>query len=168
MANATEMEDGKRGSSSASKPLRLAGVASLLLLGFLLGRLSVAPSLVVWLGPDEKLRHDAASEMPPPQTAFLIQATQPENDPRELLPLPGNPGQDGQGGGEGECPIYLYQDGQLFQFAPGQPGFPGDGGDQELFPLTPPAAPRTPSPPSFDGGDDVVDLPATLVMFQTP
>ena len=100
----------------------LAGLG-LLCLGFFAGRLSTSSA--------SSLHH--------------IQA-QP-NDPRELLPLPGLPN-DGQGGqpmpGEGECPIYLYQDGELYQFQPGTP-LPGQNGSPELFPLEP--APRFPIPP---------------------
>ncbi|GIW28020.1 MAG: hypothetical protein KatS3mg070_1383 [Meiothermus sp.] len=86
----------------------------------------------------------------------------PAPDPRELIPLQPGPGQGpgqpqpGQGQGE-ECPLLIYQDGQLFRFdLPGQP-LPGPGGplpgpgmpggSPELIPLDP-NAPALPSPPS--------------------
>ena len=171
MAKATETNPKEQGSQTASKLILLAGALCLMLFGFGLGRLSAAPS-----GAISQLSIDSVAVLKGtshPQNLFLIQAAQEDNDPRELLPLPGNPGGQGPGGqglqpGEGECPIYLYQDGQLFQFAPGQPGFPGGDGDQELFPLIPPSTPRTPQPPTFDGGDDVVQLPSTLAHFRTP
>lgn len=93
------------------------------------------------------------------------QAT-PAPDPRELIPLQPGPGQGpgqgpaqpqpGQGQGE-ECPILIYQDGQLYRFdLPGQP-MPGPGGplpgpgmpggSPELIPLDP-STPSPPSPPS--------------------
>lgn len=166
MAQANEISTKERGSQTLSKLMWLAGALCLMLFGFGLGRWSVAAKPVdttFVLDMETGFANDVY-----PQPSYLIQNAQPDNDPRELLPLPGNPGQQGQGGGEGECPIYLYQDGQLFQFAPGTPGFPGGDGDQELFPLVPPSAPRTPAPPTFDGGDDVVELPSHLVSFQTP
>jgi hypothetical protein len=104
-------------------------------------------------------------------------APQAPNDPRELIPLNPNgqgqqPGQGqgqqpqpGQGQAPEDCPIMIYQDGQLFTFPrpgqepgqqPGQgqgnqPGQPG--GAQELLPLNPnapstPNSPNTPSTPS--------------------
>jgi len=164
MALDTDSSVKKRNFKFASKPMWLAGAVCVTLFSFGLGRWT-APETAHSTPLDLGALH--SSENANSQNPFLIQET-PDNDPRELLPMPGNPGQQGQGGGEGECPIYLYQDGQLFQFAPGQPGFPGGGGDQELFPLVPPSGPRTPSPPTFDGGDDVVTIPKTLVSFQTP
>ena len=149
----------ERDPNTASKRLWLTGAVCLMLFSFVLGRWTAGKAThVITPQEDSLVSRTLHSQMP-----LLIQDTQPDNDPRELLPLPGNPGQQGQGGGEGECPIYLYQDGQLFQFAPGTPGFPGGDGDQELFPLVPPSAPRTPSPPTFDGGDDVVELPSSLI-----
>lgn len=62
-------------------------------------------------------------------------------DPRELLPL-----QPGQTQGE-ECPLLIYQDGQLFRFdLPGQP-LPGPGGSPELIPLDPSPPLPAPTPP---------------------
>ncbi|MFC6919118.1 hypothetical protein [Meiothermus taiwanensis] len=86
----------------------------------------------------------------------------PAPDPRELIPLQPGPGQGpgqpqpGQEPGA-ECPILIYQDGQLFRFdLPGQP-LPGPGGPMpgpgmpggspELIPLEP-NAPSLPGPPS--------------------
>ena len=87
-------------------------------------------------------------------------------DPRELIPLGPNGQQPGQGQqpqpGQGQtpadCPVQIYQDGQLFTFPrPGQqPGQgqgnqPGQsGGAQELIPLNPstPSSPSTPNTPS--------------------
>lgn len=91
---------------------------------------------------------------------FEQQPLQPMPDPRELIPLQPGPGQGpgqpqlGQGQGE-ECPLLIYQDGQLYRFdLPGQP-MPGPGGPQpgpgmpggspELIPLEP-NAPSLPSP----------------------
>lgn len=85
----------------------------------------------------------------------------PAPDPRELIPLQPGPGQGpgqpqpGQEPGA-ECPVLIYQDGQLFRFdlpGPGGvlpgPGMPG--GSPELIPLepnTPPCpAPSQPTPP---------------------
>jgi hypothetical protein len=97
-------------------------------------------------------------------SALLIQN---QNDPREMIPLPG-PGQGfglQPGQGEGECPILLYQDGQLFQFMPGQPGqpgFPGQG-NQELIPLQPlPGSPQE-GPPSL-GPSQFSQVPQHLNM----
>lgn len=164
MAKVTETTAKERDPRNASTYLWLAG-ALCMLFSFGLGRWSAASS---GAETTSAAGVSTTSTYLQPHNPYLIQTAQPDNDPRELLPLPGNPGGQGQGGGEGECPIYLYQDGQLFQFAPGQPGFPGGDGDQELFPLVPPPAPRTPRPPQLDGADDVVQLPSTLVAFQIP
>jgi hypothetical protein len=98
------------------------------------------------------------------------QAQLAPDDPRELLPLPGPGRQPGQqpvpGEGQtGECPLFLYQDGQLFRFdAPGgQPnGQPGPGGSPELFPLqpVPPPGQPFPSPPLEESPLDLVRLDA--------
>lgn len=115
----------------------LAG-AGLALAGFAAGRLSAPPAL------------DAT----PPRAAALIQIQDGSDptDPRELIPFPGTvPGQGpGQGvqPGDGQCPLYLYQDGELYRFdLPGTPGgiFPGGDGSPELIPIQP--APRIPLPP---------------------
>jgi hypothetical protein len=86
------------------------------------------------------------------------QQLQPAPDPRELIPLQPGPGQGrGQGQAE-ECPLLIYQDGQLFRFELPQP-MPGPGGPQpgpgmpggspELIPLDPsvPSLPAPPAPP---------------------
>jgi hypothetical protein len=88
------------------------------------------------------------------------------NDPRELIPLGPNgqqPGQGqqpqpGQGQAPADCPVQIYQDGQLFTFPrPGQQPGQGQGnqpnqpgGAQELIPLNPsaPSSPSTPNTPS--------------------
>ncbi|GAO75023.1 hypothetical protein [Meiothermus ruber] len=80
-------------------------------------------------------------------------------DPRELIPLQPGPGPGQPQPGQepaAECPILIYQDGQLYRFdLPGQP-MPGPGGPQpgpgmpggspELIPLEP-NTPSLPSPP---------------------
>lgn len=93
------------------------------------------------------------------------QPLQPAPDPRELLPLQPGPGQ-GPGQTQGEdCPLLIYQDGQLFRFdLPGQP-LPGPGGplpgpgmpggSPELIPLDPsPPSPPVPAPPPPDSNPD--------------
>ena len=75
-----------------------------------------------------------------------------DNDPRELQPFPG-PGQGfGLPQGSEECPLYFFQDGQLFQMDPEQ-GLPGQEGSPELFPLQPlpgaPGQPTAPPPPAL-------------------
>lgn len=124
--------------------------------GFVMGRLSAPAPPHLEAGTSPALH------------ALPVQAPVP-NDPREMIPLipgPGNqqpgqqPGQQGQG--QGDCPILIYQDGQLYSFPrPGQqpqqgqqpgpgfgpgPGFPG--GDPELIPLQPglPSNPGLPGP----------------------
>lgn len=100
-----------------------------------------------------------------------------QQTPQELIPLPGpgqqTPGQQpgpplpGQGQQPGNCPVYIYQDGKLYQFpAPGQqpgqqrgpgngPGPGTPGGPQELIPLDPgggggnPGNPTPNLPPNF-------------------
>lgn len=134
------------------KPLGL-GLAVMVLLGtgFVAGRLSVQPQ---------------QGEVFQAQRGARLQAVQfdqqqqllPAPDPRELIPLQPGPGQPQPGQGQGEeCPILIYQDGQLFRFElPGQqmpgpggplpgPGMPG--GSPELIPLEP-GTPSLPSPPS--------------------
>ncbi|RDI95508.1 hypothetical protein DV704_06395 [Meiothermus sp. QL-1] len=104
---------------------------SLLLLsvGFALGR---------WMAPSAAPQASWTRVQFDPQ-----QPLPPTPDARELIPLPG-PGGPGAGPpqeGE-ECPLLIYQDGQLYRFE--LPG-PGPFGDPpELIPLDP----RTPPPPS--------------------
>ena len=72
------------------------------------------------------------------------QQLQPAPDPRELIPL--QPGQ------AEECPLLIYQDGQLFRLElPGQlgPGLPGES--PELIPLDP-ILPTQPAPPGGGSG----------------
>ncbi|WP_245575093.1 hypothetical protein [Meiothermus rufus] len=120
--------------------------------GFGLGRLSLPPGGMLQAGSGPTL-HPVQFD---PQ-----QPLPPAPDPRELIPLQPGPGQPQPGQGQGEeCPILIYQDGQLFRFdRPGQP-LPGPGGplpgpgmpegSPELIPLDPlnPAPPLpTPAPP---------------------
>ncbi len=73
---------------------------------------------------------------------FLVQ----DNDPRELQPFPGPGDNFGLPQGSEECPLYFFQDGQLFQMEPGE-GLPGQNGSPELFPLQPvPPNQRQPAP----------------------
>lgn len=132
---------------AALRPLGLSAAGlGLLAAGFFVGRSSAPVALP--LAPQTVAQSYAESH----SISALVQST--PNDPRELIPLPGRPG-EGQPGGE-ECPIYLFQDGELFELPPGsQPGGtePG-GGSPELFPLRPrpgtprrsPGQPRTPPP----------------------
>lgn len=130
-------------------------VMGLLGMGFVLGRLSVLPD------SGGVLRAQGAVRLQPVQFDQQQQLL-PAPDPRELIPLQPGPGQGpgqpqpGQGQGE-ECPLLIYQDGQLFRFdLPGQP-LPGPGGPMpgpgmpggspELIPLDP-NAPSLPGPPS--------------------
>ncbi len=136
------------------------GVTVLLGMGFVLGRLSALPEQggVVEAQRAVKLQPVQFDQQQP-----LL----PAPDPRELIPLQPGPGQGPGAGpsqpqeGQGqECPILIYQDGQLFRFdQPGQP-MPGPGGPQpgpgmpggspELIPLDPstPSLPIPPSPPA--------------------
>jgi len=138
------------------RPLGLGLSAALLLgLGFLLGRWSVPPEGMggVQAQPGGRLQ---------PVQFDRQQPLLPAPDPRELIPLqpgPGQgPGQPQPSPGQGqECPILIYQDGQLYRFelprqpmpGPGGP-MPGPGmpgGSPELIPLDP-NTPSLPSPPS--------------------
>lgn len=140
----------------------LVAAFALLGAGFFLGRVSL---------PNTALEARAAQNSP---ALVMVQNTAPNapqpapNDPRELIPLGPNGQQPGQGQGQqpqpgqgqapADCPVQIYQDGQLFTFPrpgqqPGQgqgnqPGQPG--GAQELIPLNPgtPSSPSTPSTPS--------------------
>jgi hypothetical protein len=107
--------------------------------------------------PTIQLVQEIAPQAPP---------NSPQNDPRELIPLGPGPGQGpGQQPGQqpGECPVYIYQDGKLFQFPapgqqpggqqPGQRGLPNNNqpgaAPQELIPLDPtPSNPSNPSNPN--------------------
>ncbi len=132
----------------------LAAAVALLSAGFFLGRVSTPNTQLEARVPIKiQLVQNAAPQAPAP------------NDPRELIPLGPNGQQPGQGQGQqpqpgqgqapADCPVQIYQDGQLFTFPrpgqqPGQgqgnqPGQPGQG--QELIPLNP-STPGTPSSPS--------------------
>jgi hypothetical protein len=142
------------GRSAARPTLWTLAALALALAAFAAGRLSAPQPLAT--GPTMPAGHTAAP-------ALLIQAQPAPDDPRELIPLPGPGQQPPPGEGEaGECPLFLYQDGQLFRFdAPGgQPnGEPGQGGSPELFPLqpAPPGQPR-PAPPQEEPNLDLVRL----------
>jgi hypothetical protein len=127
--------------------LVLAGVG-LLLVGFFAGRLSrgssasgEASSIVEFARPVQ----------------FQFPQTPPDQGAQELIPLPmpgqgdqpgqGQQPQPGQGQQPQECPIFIYQDGRLYQLPrPGQEPLPGPGmgplpgqpgGSPELIPLEP-------------------------------
>jgi hypothetical protein len=143
--------DSKRLEQKTSRRLQVfwlvLGALALASFSFLAGRQSTAQTLLL-----TRANQDMAS--------YLVQ-----NDPREMIPLPG-PGQGfglQPGQGEGECPILLYQDGQLFQFMPGQPGIPGmpGQGNQELIPLQPlPGSPQE-GPPNV-GPSEFSQVPEHL------
>ena len=140
----------------------------LLTLGFALGRWGSSPPEVVLVQPQ----------------ALHIQGVQfAPQTPEELIPLNPGPGQGpGQipgnqpGQQQGDCPIFIYQDGRLYQLprpgqqpgqqqpGPGQgPGRGIPGGPQELIPLQPaPGLPMTsplpsplPDPEPRSGGDSI-------------
>lgn len=95
-----------------------------------------------------------------PPLALLVQQQAPD-DPRELVPLTPQGGQDsgqgqrpqtgqgGQGKSPGNCTLLQFKDGQFYRLQPqpGQGGQPGQGqgsqggqgagGDNELYPVTP-------------------------------
>ncbi|WP_297860529.1 hypothetical protein [Meiothermus sp.] len=136
---------------SLLKPLGL-GLATMALLGtgFVAGRLSAQPQ------PGEASQTQRGVRFQAVQ--FDQQQLLPAPDPRELIPLQPGPGQPQPGQGQGEeCPILIYQDGQLFRFdLPGQqmpgpggsmPGPGRPGGSPELIPLDP-STPYIPSPPT--------------------
>jgi hypothetical protein len=153
---------------SMKTPLVILCGAALLGVGFAAGRFS-APELLQ--ASPEPAR--AALLLTQNQTPNGGTPQQAPNDPRELIPLGPQPGQ-GQGGaqpqpqpGQGQapedCPVMIYQDGQLYTFPrPGQqPGQQQPGGGngrgqqpgqgQELIPLDPggpsgPGAPGLPAP----------------------
>jgi hypothetical protein len=145
--------------------------AALLGAGFVVGRISAPDSsLVVGQNALERPTQLLTTVMPlsltQNQTPNGGTPQQAPNDPRELIPLGPQPGQ-GQGGaqpqpGQGQapedCPVMIYQDGQLYTFPrpgqqPGQqPGQgsgngPGQGQGQELIPLDPGAPGGSPSSP---------------------
>jgi hypothetical protein len=147
--------------------LRLSGLVltgvGLLLAGFFAGRLSQGPG-VPGVGAF------ATGAARPVQ--FQFPQTPPDQGAQELIPLPGpgrgnQPGQGmqpqpGQGQQPQECPVFIYQDGRLYQLPrPGQEQQPGPGmgplpgqpgGSPELIPLEPtipaPAIPTTPPEPN--------------------
>jgi hypothetical protein len=143
-----------------------AAACALLGAGFVMGRVSVPQASFEARGQKIPIQlvQNAAPQTPP----------QAPNDPRELIPLGPNGQQPGQGQGQQpqpgqgqapeDCPVQIYQDGQLFTFPrpgqqPGQgqgnqPGQPG--GAQELIPLNPstpstPSTPNTPNTPNTPG-----------------
>ena len=130
--------------------------AALALAGFFAGRLSQgsSPYAAVPAGVARPVQFQLPPQGPPDQGA------------QELIPLPG-PGQGqqpqqqpGQGQQPQECPIFIYQDGRLYQLprpgqqpqqqqqpGPGNGPFPGQpGGSPELIPLDPTLPAPTPEP----------------------
>ena len=146
----------------------VAAAFALLGAGFFLGRVSL-PSATFEAREPQSLTAVVMVQNAAPQTPQSTPQPAP-NDPRELIPLGPNGQQPGQGQGQqpgqgqapADCPVQIYQDGQLFTFPrpgqqpgqqPGQgqgqqPGQPG--GAQELIPFNPstPSSPSTPSTPS--------------------
>ncbi|WP_018465682.1 hypothetical protein [Calidithermus timidus] len=142
--------------------LRLSGLVvagvGLLLTGFFAGRLSQGSSA-------SNVASSAAEFARPVQ--FQFPQTPPDQGAQELIPLPGpgrgnQPGQGqqpqpGQGQQPQECPIFIYQDGRLYQLPrPGQEQQPGSGmgplpgqpgGSPELIPLEPINPGPTPTTP---------------------
>lgn len=136
-------------------------------LGFALGRLSATP-------PQTWVRAQ-------PLEAQGVQFAQ--QTPEELIPLAPGPGQGpgqrpgnqpGQQQGQGDCPIFVYQDGKLYQLPrPGQQPQPGQqpgqgqgqgpgipGGPQELIPLQPSPGLPMPDPlPSPSPRPDIKAVP---------
>lgn len=111
--------------------LKTIGLVALLGTAFLAGRFS---------GTNQNSSN--AQAQTPQLELFLVQ----DNDPRELQPFPGPGDNFGLPQGSEECPLYFFQDGQLFQMEPGE-GLPGQNGSPELFPLQPvPPNQRQPSP----------------------
>jgi len=163
----------------------------LLAAGFLLGRWSAPVGAGVPPTPGET-PYRVTAPAPRSATATAHPATMPiqvprfDPGPQELIPLPGGPGQgqgpgqeqfpgqgqapapgQGQnpGQGQGDCMLFMFRDGRLFQFGgPGMPGQPGTqpspfgfggpgngpgggpGGPQELYPLQPAPSPGLPAP----------------------
>ncbi|HEX2864379.1 MAG TPA: hypothetical protein VHN99_07400 [Deinococcales bacterium] len=139
-----------------------AGLACLAL-GFGAGRLS-GPAAVAPQAP--ALAASRAVSLP----VQLTPPAQAPNDPRELIPLSPQNGQQnggsGQQPGQGQgttCPLYVLQDGQLYKLPGGQP-VPGQqgggGGSPELIPLQPGGG-GTPDPGVTPGGPSVPQQPST-------
>lgn len=145
-------------------------------------------------------------------SSALIQAQAPApqqqapGSPQELVPLPGGPGNQqgaggsqgqqpapGQGQAQGDCQLFMFRDGRMFRFSPGQQGLPGQqgapgqqqgapgqqpgagqgnggpfgfGGPQELYPLQPLPSPGQPSPgqPSPRGPSPFSPVPPSAPM----
>ncbi|MBF6593117.1 MAG: hypothetical protein IVW51_01555 [Thermaceae bacterium] len=156
--------------------LGLYGLGGLVLLAsaFLAGRLSTATPTSLHVTPTASSAiqsfNTQFNQNPSPNFGLPPQTPQAAPDPREMIPLPGpgnqQPGtQPGQQNGSAQCPVFIYQDGQLYALPqpgqqPGQgqgqgPGIPG-GGSPELIPLQPlPGLPQPsplPSPFSRPGG----------------
>ncbi len=113
------------------KTLKTLALLALVTIAFLAGRFSSTNEIDV-----TSQENTAKLEL------FLVQ----DNDPRELQPFPGPGDNFGLPQGSEECPLYFFQDGQLFQMQPGE-GLPGQNGSPELFPLQPvPPNQRQPAP----------------------
>jgi hypothetical protein len=149
----------------------LAAAFALLGAGFFLGRVSVPSTTLEAREPKSSYAVVVVQNAAP-------KAAQPApNDPRELIPLGPNgqqPGQGqqpqpGQGQAPADCPVQIYQDGQLFTFPrPGQQPGQGQGnqpnqpgGAQELIPLNPntPSSPSTPNTPSSPSTPNTPNTP---------
>jgi hypothetical protein len=122
------------------KPLAVILLALVLFgMGYWLGLRSARVQVVAGTGPLRWVQFDPQQQL------------QPAPDPRELIPLQPGPGE----GQPEECPLLIYQDGQLFRFELPKP-VPGPGGPQpgpgipegspELIPLDP-SVPLLPAPP---------------------
>lgn len=139
----------------------LAGALALALAAFAAGRLSAAPPPATGIAGGAA---NAAPHLPPGM--LPVQNSPAPDDPRELIPLPGPGQQPVPGEGQaGECPLFLFQDGQLFRFdnpggVPG--GQPGGGGSPELFPLQPAPQPGQPLPAPPEE-----EQPLDLVLFDS-
>ncbi|MCS7058212.1 MAG: hypothetical protein NZ849_07425 [Meiothermus sp.] len=133
-------------------------------LGFVL-LLGLAFGLGRWSAPSEGLNPQPFGGQAVRVQFDPQQPLQAAPDARELIPLLPGPGQ-GPGTGspqEGqECPLLIYQDGQLYRFElPGQPmpggPLPGPGmpeGSPELIPLEP-QAPQPSPPPRQEPGPNI-------------
>ena len=163
--------------TAASTPVRrglwLASALALAFAAFTAGRLSAPQPQPLAANIGESATAAPLQLRPPQLQPVQLQPAQPApDDPRELLPLPGPGQQPVPGEGQtGECPLFLYQDGQLFRFdAPGgQPGGrPGPGGGSpELFPLqpVPPPGQPFPQPPSQEPPLDLILFDADPALF---
>ena len=150
--------------------LTAVGVVALLGLGFMAGRISAPVQVQTVVLHQPQAQPVDFERVQVPELGTPSPDIQAPPDPREMIPLGPGPGQGpgqqpgqgeqpGQGQGE-ECPILIYQDGQLFQLQPqqlpgqqpgqGQGPGPGMGGPQELIPLGPGGggqpSPNTPTP----------------------